>query len=433
LVREVSDILGREIAIMQDLPGPKIRVGLLKGGVITLRKGGEVNLVDEEVGASDEGNIPVNYKGLSGFLKPGNTVFLSDGTIKLRVTEIGPDRVKCICEDGGQLLSGKGINLPELSGRFNSFTREDRHFLEFGLSAGIDSVAVSFVRSSKDVNDVRRFISAAKRPPLLIAKIERRDAVRNLEEIAVASDALMVARGDLGVESPLESVPMVQKHVISLAASLGKPVITATQILESMVTNPTPTRAEVTDIANAILDGTDALMLSEETAVGRFPVACAQVIHRVAVVTEKSLQMRGERAGRSFAESTVEDTLTSAAVSLAKGIHAKLLCCRSESISTASKLARHRGPFPIVSVVKNRAQARRLSLVWGVFPLHIGDGSSLADGPGPMKFLQKMWKLRTGDRVVIVGEGDFFGSRGQMLFAAEVKAGVSAAHRSRRR
>src|SRR6266705_2272326 len=286
-IRKVSHSLSRPVAILQDLPGPKLRVGKLASEPMHLRRLDTITLTTKPSKA--KGKIPVAYPDLPKAVRKGDMVYLSDGSIRLEVLRTTRDEVEGRVLVGGDLVSGKGLNLPRLRTRVPAITREDREHLHFGLENNLDIVAVSFVQRAEDIRMARRVAEEKGREIFVVAKIEKKEAVEDLEEIIKDADGVMVARGDLGVELSLERIPIVQKRIIFEANRQAKPVITATQMLESMISAPTPTRAEVTDVANAILDGSDALMLSEETAIGHYPVEAVKVLSKVAQETERFL------------------------------------------------------------------------------------------------------------------------------------------------
>jgi len=286
-IRKASHNLRRPVAILQDLPGPKLRVGKLVSEPMHLRRLETVTLTTKPSKA--KGKIPVAYPDLSETVRKGDTIYLADGSIRLEVLRTTRDEVEARVLVGGDLISGKGLNLPRLRVRVPAITREDREHLYFGFENNFDMVAVSFVQRADDIRMARKVAAEKGRELFVVAKIEKKEAVENLEEIVKESDGVMVARGDLGVELSLERIPIVQKRIIFEANRQAKPVITATQMLESMISAPTPTRAEVTDVANAILDGSDALMLSEETAIGNYPVEAVKTLQKVAQETERYL------------------------------------------------------------------------------------------------------------------------------------------------
>src|SRR6185436_17956264 len=283
-VREAADRVGRQVAILQDLPGPKLRIGPLREDLIDLRPGSQLTLVCGTDEPGDEHRISIGWPGLSRNVEAGDVVYLADGRIRLRVSAVRDGEVDTDIEIGGALASRQGLNLPGNTRGLPSVPHEDLELLRFGESIGVDLVALSFVREPSDITEVRKHT----RIPL-IAKIEKPQAVQDAEEIIRTADCVMVARGDLGIELPIEDVPVVQKRLLALAGQLARPSITATQMLDSMVASSRPTRAEVTDVANAILDGTDAVMLSQETAVGNYPVESVAMLAAVAERTEREL------------------------------------------------------------------------------------------------------------------------------------------------
>ncbi len=367
-VRRIAADLGRPIAILQDLQGPKIRLGDVPGGEMTLLPHQEIILT---AGAADvPGTLPVTYRWLAEDVNVGDRILLADGLVELEATEVADGRVHCRVVVGGPISSRKGVNLPRSELRIPSFTEKDREDLLFGCSAGVDLVALSFVRHEDDIEPVREILNRHDGPqPLIVAKIEKPQAVDRLDRILEHVDAVMVARGDLGVEMPVEEVPMIQKEIIRAAQLAAKPVITATQMLRSMVDNPRPTRAEASDVANAVLDGTDAVMLSEESAIGHYPVESVEVLDRVTKVTEATIDPR-----EHFREATPESirgvsaAIARAACILAFEINAVAIVATTTSGGTARLLARYRPGPPIVGLTTSGAVMRQLSLSRGVIP-----------------------------------------------------------------
>ncbi|RKY04759.1 pyruvate kinase, partial [Candidatus Poribacteria bacterium] len=393
-VREASEKSGVPIAIMQDLCGPRIRVGEIKGS-IELREGQIVTL---------GGEIPVTYPELYRDLKPGDRVMLADGEMVLEVVEVGEEEVKCRVVVGGELTSHKGINLPGVSLSVPSITEKDLEDLEFGLKNGVDWVAISFVRSAEDVRLIKRRIAEAGMDVPVIAKIEKHEALKELDRIIAEADGVMVARGDLGVELPLCDVPILQKEIIRKANDRGKPVITATQMLASMIERPRPTRAEVSDVANAIFDGTDAVMLSGETAIGKHPVEAVEVMAEVAVKAEEAIDYVGMmEARRMSAEPDVPDAIAHAACYIALDISAKAIICCTRSGATARLVSKYRPGIPIIAVTPDERVLRRLTLFWGVHPFLIEEISSTDRLIARAKEVAlSSGFLSKGDRVVIV-------------------------------
>jgi pyruvate kinase len=434
-VRRVSSTHGRSVAIMQDLPGAKIRVGDLKGGAITLRRG-EIVTVTSSREPADENEIPIRQKNLIEFVPIGASVYLSDGLIRLKVISKDLGTLKCRCLNGGRLLSGKGVNIPELAHGFKGFTSQDQKLLEFGLKHDVDLVAISFVESAENIRHVRHIIEKIKPDgsnPWLVSKIERKEAVRNMREIVAVSDAVMVARGDLGVENPVEDVPIIQKTLISECNRKAVPVITATQMLESMVTNPRPTRAEASDASNAVLDGTDALMLSEETAVGAYPVECVRTLDRVARSSENWIfSNSGRNYGRAF--NLANDALPESAVSLSREVGADLLICPTMSGGLARRISRERPSVPLVALTYSSELGRKLSIVWGVTSLDFMENPEIIWGAGRSSSIELLRKTigsklifsrfaRAGEKVVLARD-TFEETRqtGDLLLTMEVQA-----------
>lgn len=385
-IRQVSQELGRTVAILGDLPGPKIRIGVLKGGACTLNKGNRVVLTTRQVqGTADL--IPVQFPDLPRSVKPGERIFLNDGFIELKVLEIKGEDIICRVVIGGGLLSNKGMNLPDAHLSLSAATDEDLGFIAFGIEQGIDMFGLSFVGGAQDISRVREFARTKGSEIFVVAKMERREAVKNSREIIEAADAVMVARGDLGVEIPIEEVPLVQKQLILQANLAAKPVITATQMLQSMTGNTRPTRAEATDVANAIFDGTDAVMLSEETAIGIHPVTACRMLSRIATAAEagrsrvvsgttvpETIKRTIELSGRSIKEALSLNVIRSI-VSL--GI--QCVAVPSRSGLTARMISRLKGDAWVVALCFNDAVLKALSLSSGVYPVQKGSLSSDED------------------------------------------------------
>ncbi len=376
-VREISASLGQSVAVLQDLSGPKIRTGKVKGGgVIDLEVGAKIVITTDETVEGTAERISTSYDPLPHDVKPGDTILLDDGNLELRVVASWADQVECTVVVGGPLKSNKGMNLPGVSLSAPALTEKDRKDLAFGVASGVDYVALSFVRKPEDVREVKALIKQLGGTQPVIAKIEKREAVDDLERILVEADGAMVARGDLGVELSTEEVPVLQKRLIDLTNFAGKVVITATQMLESMIENPRPTRAEASDVANAILDGTDAIMLSAETASGAYPVQSVQTMARIAGYTEAHY---GPRAAQTIEEirsrilsgphSAVARSLARVASTVAEELDCKLIVAFTESGSTARLVSCYRPRAPIAAITYNEDTYRRLALWWGVVPV----------------------------------------------------------------
>jgi pyruvate kinase len=363
-VREAASRAGRQVAILQDLPGPKIRIGRLTDDIAELKPGEELTLScgTDEVG--NESRISVTYAGLPGAVDAGDVIYLADGAIRLRVQEVnqGTQELLTSVEIGGSVASRQGLNIPGSTRGLNSVPEEDLDMLAFGETIGVDVVALSFVRTAEDVTTVRNHT----RLPL-VAKIEKPQAVDAAEEIIRAADCVMVARGDLGIELPIEDVPMVQKRLLRVAGRLARPSITATQMLDSMVASTRPTRAEVADVANAILDGTDAVMLSQETAIGAHPVLAVEMMASIAERTEGSADYRSWNENR-VRRDTRDPAYTVAymACAAARELHLTALVVPTLSGRSARLISAHRPEVPIFALSPGRETVRRCSLMWGV-------------------------------------------------------------------
>ncbi|MFN2370197.1 MAG: pyruvate kinase [Candidatus Krumholzibacteriia bacterium] len=369
-IRAASAKLAVPVAILQDLAGPKIRTGAIAGGgTVTLVPGARLVLTNRSV-PGDAQEVGLTYADLPLNVRAGDTILLADGAMQLKVESTTDTDVNCMVEVGGELGSHKGINLPGRSINAPTLSDKDKADLTFGLAQGVDWIALSFVRTAHDVETVKRRIAAADRDTPLIAKIEKFEALDNIDEIIAAADGIMVARGDLGVEIPLERVPRAQKLLIAKTNAAAKPVITATQMLKSMVDSPRPTRAEVTDVANAIYDGTDAIMLSEETAVGRYPVRAVEVMTRVAADVEGAFDYDGwlDRH-ENDTKLTFSAAVAHSAVEMARDIRAAAIITCTTSGSTTRLVARYRPAQMLLAITPHEQTALRLALVHGAVPV----------------------------------------------------------------
>ena len=368
-IRQASLKLGKSVAILQDLGGPKIRIGKIEKEPAFLKEDSSFILTNREV-PGDAREVSITFPSLSQKMKKGDRIFLADGTLELRVKELTPTDIICQVVKGGKLNSHKGINIPDISMDISSLTEKDYQDILFGIKNKVDFIGLSFTRNNQDVLEVRKILKEnGAEEVFLIAKIEKKEAVDNLKDIIEASDGIMIARGDLGVEIPLENVPLVQKDIIRKCNLVGKPVITATQMLMSMVSGPRPTRAEVTDVANAILDGTDALMLSEETAVGNYPLEAVETMNRIALRTERAIDYKRILSERSRSvKPTNPDAISHATCQVALNLNAKAIVTFTFSGSTARMVSRYRPPVPIIGVSTQDSTVRRLALSWGIFP-----------------------------------------------------------------
>ncbi len=376
-VRAISARLGCAVAILQDLQGPKIRTGKLQDGKpVTLVDGSQVTITTRDVVGNTQ-IISTTYKPLPQDIKAGDCILLDDGLLELRALGTGETDVQCEVVHGGELGEHKGINLPGVAVSSPALTEKDRADLRFGIAQGVDYVALSFVRRPEDAREAKQLIrqyiteiygSEDSRDIPLIVKIEKPEAVDHLDAILAVTDGVMVARGDLGVEMPPEKVPLIQKRIISKCNELGLPVITATQMLESMITNPRPTRAEVNDVSNAILDGTDAVMLSAETSVGAFPIQAVQMMVRIALETEASYHAAGQpiHKYRSLAQA-----VSHAACALAEDTHVQDIVVFTRSGNSARLISNDRPRVPILAYTPSEHVYHQLALWWGVWPHRI--------------------------------------------------------------
>lgn len=381
ILRQTAHKLGKPITIVQDLQGPKIRTGKLSGNKIVLKPRQRIVLTTKNI-IGNEKMVSVPYRPLPRLLKKGNLILIDDGLIELRVLRSSAHSIECVVITGGDLRENKGVNLPYLKTVHSALTSKDRRDLAFGIRAKVDFVAISFVCRANDILALRKRIPKTSQMGV-IAKIEKREAIDHFDDILAVSDAVMVARGDLAVECSSEVVPCLQKEIISKCNRALKPVITATQMLESMVKNPRPSRAEASDVANAVLDGSDALMLSSETAFGRHPVESVTMMDKIIrevehhhyfverkIFDEPHLELKSSRAEMSSREPQVRGisrggSIERAACQIAQGVNAKLICCLTEKGRSAMLISRSRPKQPIIALTDQRSTMRKLSLVWG--------------------------------------------------------------------
>jgi pyruvate kinase len=363
-VRAAANAAGRQVAILQDLPGPKLRVGAIENELADLKPGETLVLMCGSTAVGNETRLSVSWPGLADAVDPGDVIYLADGKIRLRVGAVraGDGEVETVVEVGGAVASRQGLNIPGSTRGLEAVPAEDLEMLHFGEELGVDLVALSFVRSAEDITSVRRHT----RQPL-IAKIEKPQAMEAAEDIIRAADCVMVARGDLGIELPIEEVPLAQKKLLKLAGQLARPSITATQMLDSMVSSPRPTRAEATDVSNAIFDGTDAVMLSQETAVGQYPVETIAMMAAIAENTEAALPYRvwnEERVRRDSRDPAY--TVAYSACAAARELHLAAIITPTLSGRSARLVASHRPNVPIYALSPGRETVRRCGLIWGV-------------------------------------------------------------------
>jgi pyruvate kinase len=400
LVRATEVELGRPIALIADLQGPKLRIGDLDAPV-TLTRGEDIHVAGGETAV--DGELPVSPSVIGEVLQPGHEVLIDDGLVRLRVEEVQAGKARCAVVAGGVVTSNKGVNLPGVPIPIPSITRKDMDDLELALELGVDFVALSFVRSAADVRDLRALLEQAGSQAHVIAKIEKSEAVDALIPILHETDAVMVARGDLGVEIGVAMVPLIQKRIIIAALERGKPVITATQMLESMVHQAEPTRAEASDVANAILDGSSALMLSGETAIGEFPVEALAYMDRIAKAVEPSLGYRHQLPEASE-EPTVGQAMSNAACDVAEALGAQAILVPTYTGRTASAVARLRPRRPILGLTHHDYARRQMALEWGVTPLLIPESTDVEDlWAHSLDAARARGLVAEGDRVVITG------------------------------
>jgi len=375
-LRAAAAAVGREIALLADLPGPKMRIGELATEPVELAVGGTFTLTTDEI-VGDHTRASVSFTGLPRAVKPGDRLLLNDGLVQLEVKEVNGPEVRCVVRAGGELRSRKGLNLPGIDLGIGAFTDRDRECLAFALEHGVDIVSQSFVETAQDVRDVREAARGLGHQPFVVAKIERAGALAHVDEILAEADGIMVARGDLGVEVPIEGIAVLQKDLVRRAARRGKPVITATQMLESMTHSRLPTRAEATDVANAILDGTDAVMLSGESAVGDFPVEAVSTLARIAAFTEPH-QARFDlwdrlRSLGPDADLDIPDLLSLGVQAVMGASRVAAVVIPAHTGRTARRIARFRLPVWIAAVSPDLPVRRQLLLSYGIEPLPPGD------------------------------------------------------------
>jgi pyruvate kinase len=412
-LRTAAQRTGEAIAAIQDLQGPKIRIGSLAGPSVELKAGGRIVITTKPLQGTAE-RVSTDFQNLPRDVKPGEPILIDDGRIRLRVLEVSGTEVLCQVLVGGVLSAHKGINLPGVAVSTPSLTEKDRNDLAWGVAHGIDGVALSFVRTAEDIQELRRALHGLQGSDDTIpvyAKIEKPQALANLDAIIAEADGVMVARGDLGVEMPPEDVPVLQKRIVRACAAAGKPVIIATQMLESMIHNPIPTRAEANDVANAVMDGSDAVMLSGETSVGSYPLETVQMMDRIIQrVEEERAESGGSRESGGEVAASRHDALARAACVLAEQMSATAIVTVTNSGQTARALAKYRPNLPIVAITDRPLTLRRVAILWGVRGLLVN-----ALGVESDKALQTIQEhllslgiVKTGDYVVLLAGLPFF-------------------------
>jgi pyruvate kinase len=414
ILREAAVALKKPIAILADLQGPKIRTGALAGGGTVLLRTGQRFVITTAKVLGDSTRVNTTFYPMPREVKQGDRILLSDGLIELRVESTTHHEVICQVANGGLLGENKGINLPGVKLHVPALTQKDRADLRFALSQGADYIAVSFVRRPEDVVLAKTLVKRAKKDTPVIAKLEKPEAIENLEEILRVADGVMVARGDLGVEMKPECVPVVQKNIIARARENRRPVITATQMLESMTENPRPTRAEASDVANAIFDGSDAVMLSAETATGKYPVEAVGMMARIIEEAEASIQEFPRPAGTERLK--VAETVAELVCHASRELHMKVIAVFTHSGFTARLVSRYRPLVPIVAFSPEATTRRRMALLWGVTPKSIADVKKIDALPAiAEKRLVEERLVKTGDVIGIVA-GTPMGRRGTTNF-----------------
>ncbi|MEB3235412.1 MAG: pyruvate kinase [Cyanobacteriota bacterium] len=421
-IRQVSRDMGVHAGILQDLQGPKIRLGRFAGGPITLARGDRFSLTSRDVSCNQE-IATVTYERLADEVNSGSRILLDDGRVEMVVDSVdqAQQTLHCTVTVGGVLSNNKGVNFPDVQLSIRALTDKDREDLAFGLAQGVDWVALSFVRNPSDMLEIRELIRAQGHQTPVVAKIEKFEAIDQIDSILPLCDGVMVARGDLGVEMPAEEVPLLQKELIRKANSLGIPVITATQMLDSMVSCPRPTRAEVSDVANAILDGTDAVMLSNESAVGDYPVEAVATMATIARRIERDYP---QRVLDSHMATTIPNAICQAVSNIARNMNAAAILPLTKSGSTARNVSKFRPSTPILAITADALVARQLQLIWGVNPLLVSEqGSSTSTFSLAMALARELGVLNDGDLVVQTA-GTLAGISGSTDF---IKVGVVTA------
>jgi pyruvate kinase len=410
-LRAASHATGQRVAIFADLPGPKIRIGELDQDTVFLERGQEF-ILDNSESTGDPGRASINFEGLPLVVKPGDSIFMNDGFLQLQVESVHHDQVRCNVIVGGELRSHQGVNFPGIELGISALTPQDRELLKFVAEQDLDGVGESFVQTAQDIRDLREAAAALNYDPMIIAKIERAGALDNIEEILTTSDGIMVARGDLGVEIPIEKIPIVQKELIRKANLAGKPVITATQMLESMTHNRRPTRSEATDVANAILDGTDCVMLSGETAVGKFPIETVKTMSNLACEAESNIQVSGisnilkQRRGKE--QVSPGDVIALAVYMTIETVQPALVIILANTGATVRRVSRFGLEQWIIAPSLNEATCRRLEFSRGVLPVYTAHKSILSTPESRRKYAiqqLKTYGVDCGSVIMVEGSG----------------------------
>jgi pyruvate kinase len=407
LIKKTAAELEKTITILIDLPGSKIRIGTLESEPIILKKNTQIILTSQDVHGTDT-IIPVKYSQLLKSVSKGQTIYFNDGFIQLKVQAVVNDEVRCNVIIGGALYSSKGVNIPGANLFLDAVTQKDLEFIDFGLKEGVDTFGVSFIQNANDILQVKEYAQKKGKTIYAVAKIERKDAVKNFEQILLVSDAVMIARGDLGLEIPLEDVPSVQKKLINKANLTGCPVITATQMLESMKENTRPTRAEVADVANAILDGTDAIMLSEETAIGKYPIETVQMMRKIAKATEQKQRESPSscnlqdilRRTVSDDHRSVTDIISLNVVEAAETLRVKYILTPTASGNTARRISRFKPECWILAFSGQKSTCQFLNLSSGVYPFFMANKTNSWHAP-ILNYINDAGLVKKNDKVIL--------------------------------
>ena len=428
-IRAAAKTVGERVAILADLPGPKMRIGHLSEEPIELERGQPFTLVPGRI-EGDSRRVSMSFKGLPKAVHPGDTIFINDGLVQLKVEKVDGQEVHCEVVVGGQLRSHKGVNFPGIDLGISAFTARDHECLKFALKQGVDAIGESFVQGPDDILALRKAAAEEGYSPFIIAKIERSQALENIDGILDVVDGIMVARGDLGVEVPIEEIAVVQKGLIKKANLIGKPVITATQMLESMVNNRRPTRAEVADVSNAILDGTDCIMLSEESATGAYPVEAVSIMTRIAQITEAHLSARPVRealiAAETGGEISVEDLISMSVHATVKRLTPTAVITPTETGTTPRHITRFRLPVWIAGVSANEPTCQNLQFSYGVYPVHEPEYPENWDD----YVRKRLDELGFAEGLVIITQGPSAGHRGGTNRMEIIDLGQPSVHRS---
>lgn len=427
-IRRISEELACPVGILGDLSGPKIRLGEIPDGEVVCHESSEFRFIRGTTSTSVT-DLTCTYEPLIDDVRVGDRILLADGTVSMTVLEKAADlsSIRCLVVQSGKIRSRQGVNLPGVALSTPSVTEKDRADLEWALNQRLDFIGLSFVRQAEDIQLLQKLIEARHPPvvPLIVAKIEKNEAIANLESILEVTDAVMVARGDLGVETEITRVPILQKQIIRRCNDLRIPVITATQMLDSMQSSDLPTRAEVTDVANAVIDGTDAVMLSGETAIGHNPVQCVRMMDRIAAEAETIVTPR-ERTEAGCEETRrarpITEAVTRGAIAASESIQADLIVVATVTGRTALALSRHRGHVPILAITDREEIARRMCLYWGVTPMLLRQAQQSVEAL--LKIVTQWGKqheiLKTGSKVVIVGHTNWLGDAHDLMMVQEI-------------